>query len=238
MGLFLAASGVVGRDAAAVRNAIGAYVANVGGTFESRDGTTEDKNIGVMQEAAKLTTVLYPDGFSDFESLSQHLSTALETAVFSFHIHDGDLWMLIAFDNGREVAWFNPIPDYWGEVSTEERAKWSGDANVVASLVPGVSPSSISNYFRKLPSETEDEPAKAYDDDEFPIGSDWQLTDFMRRLGFVYPLDDKGVPTGETFFLKIRRRRPQSPQEGGQQPPTTSPAPVTKAASKPWWKFW
>ncbi len=238
MGLFLSASGVLSPDGAAVRNAIASYVTSTGGTFELRAGTTNDRNIGVMQSSESTTTVLYPDGFSDWDDLSKFLSLELKKPVFSFHIHDGELWMFIAFIDGKEVAWFNPIPDYWEEVNDEERSRWAGNAQLVASLVPNLAADSIERYFVPWTEDVLAAEQKSYNDDEFPIGVDWQLTDFMRRIGFVYPLDDSGNPTGETFYLKIRRQRPPSSDTNIPKSRPESPTTQPKSQDKPWWKIW
>lgn len=208
MGLFLSASGVVSPNGEAVREAISSYVASTGGAFELRSGSMNNRNIGVLQSSASTTTVLYPDSFVGWDDISKYMSVELKTPVFSFHIHDGDLWMFIAFDNGREVAWFNPIPDYWDEVNDAERSRWSGDAQTVASLIPGLQVDSIERYFTLWTDEVVDSEQKAYADDEFAIGVDWQLVDFMRRLDMVYPVDGSGTPTGDTFYLMMQRRRP------------------------------
>jgi hypothetical protein len=238
MGLFLSASGVVSPNGNAVRDAIASYVASTGGSFESRAGTTNDRNIGVMQSIESTTTVLYPDGFSDWDDLSRFLSLEVKRPVFSFHIHDGDLWMFVAFHDGKEVAWFNPIPDYWARVNDAERERWAGNAEVVASLVPGLAASSIERYFVPWSEDVLAAEEKSYDDDEFAIGVDWQLTDFMRRLGFTYPLDHSGAPTGETFYLKIRRPRTTSAATVTPTPLPESPSPQQKRSVKPWWRFW
>jgi hypothetical protein len=182
--------------------------------------------------------VLYPDGFSDWDDLSKFLSLELKKPVFSFHIHDGDLWMFVAFNDGEEVAWFNPIPDYWGQIDDAERDRWAGNAQAVASLVSGLDAATIERYFVPWAEDVLSAEQKSYDDDEFAIGVDWQLIDFMRRLGFVYPLDETGNPTGETFYLKIRRQK-QPP--GGVVPPASqpeTPSAPPKLPTKPWWKFW
>jgi hypothetical protein len=124
VGLFLSASGVLSPDGKAVREAIAAYVSSTGGTFEPREGTTNDRNIGVMRSTDSTTTVLYPDGFTDWDDLSKFMSLKVTRPVFSFHIHDGDLWMFVAFNHGKEVAWFNPIPDYWEEIGDAERNRY------------------------------------------------------------------------------------------------------------------
>ena len=47
--------------------------------------------------------------------------------------------------------------------------------------------SSIDNYLRFWTEEVfEEEGKKAYADDEFDIGEDWQMADFMRKLGYPY----------------------------------------------------
>lgn len=203
MGLFLALSGVLSGDAAAVKAAIASYAATNQGEFEPRTGTMDDDCIGILQSTAATTTILHPYNFLDWDDLSRHISDELQTPVFSFHIHDGDLWMFIAFKNGEEFTWFNPMCEYWGELEAEEQQRWSGDATAVASLVPGLDPSAIERYFVNWTEEVLENPEKAYEDDEYNIGEDWQLVDFMKRLGFAYPLDDKGEPTGETFFMKV-----------------------------------
>ncbi len=238
MGLFLSVSGVLCPDGEAVRDAIAAYVASIGGSFEPRAGTNNDRDICVIQSTEATTTVLYPHGFTHWDEISKSLSLALHKPVFSFHIHDGDLWMFVAFEDGNEVAWFNPIPDYWEEVDEIERSRWAGNAQSVASLVPDLAASSIERYFVPWSGNAFAAGQKSYDDDDFGIGVDWQLTDFMRRLGFVYPLDDSGNPTGETFYLKIRRRRASSDAAITPASQPEAPPPRQKPSHKPWWRLW
>ena len=146
--------------------------------------------------------------------------------------------MFVAFHDGKEVAWFNPIPDYWEQVADAERNRWAVNAQSVASLIPGLAPASIERYFVPWTGEVLAAEQKSYDDDEFAIGVDWQLLDFMRRLGFDYLLDDSGTPTGRTFYLKIRRQKPASGIGTILTPrPEALPSPQ-KLPSKPWWRFW
>ncbi len=39
---------------------------------------------------------------------------------------------------------------------------------------------------------------KAYPDDQHSIGEDWQLVDFMKKLGLDYPIGDDGI-AGKVF---------------------------------------
>ena len=205
MGLFLAASGIVGAESEAVERSIGSFASSHGGSFEPRSGTTDKPGIAVITQGGPNTTVLYPNGFMGWDELSQHLSKELQVAVFSFHIHDGDLWMFILFDKGNRVAQFNPIPEYWGELDPGEKVSWAGDVQAVCQHVPGLAPDLIKNYFTEWTEEVVGAGRKAYPDDEYGIGTDWQLTDFMRKVGLEYPIAKDGSPHGRTFYLKVRR---------------------------------
>ena len=123
------------------------------------------------------------------------LSEELGKPVFSFHIHDGDLWMYVLFDQGQEVDRFNPMPDYWEELDDEaERESWRGNATAVAERVPGLAPESIERYLIFWDDEillSAGRP-KAYPNDKFHIGDDWQIVDFMRRVGLSLPIDEQG----------------------------------------------
>jgi hypothetical protein len=207
MGLFLAASGVVGADSAAVERSVGSFASAHGGTFEPRSGTTDDPNIAVVTQGGPNTTILYPREFMGWDELSQHLSKDLQVPVFSFHIHDGDLWMFMLLDKGDKVTQFNPIPDYWEELEAEVRASWAGDAQAVCQHVPGISADSIRDYFVEWTEDVAGSGRKAYPDDEFAYGIDWQMTDFMRRVGLKYPVGNDGKPDGNTFRLRVRRVR-------------------------------
>src|SRR5436190_13752237 len=122
MGLFLAASGIVGAESAAVERSVASFANSHGGTFEQREGATDDPNIGVITQGGSNTTILYPREFVHRDDLSQHLSKDLRVPVFSFHIHDGDLWMFEMFDKGEMVTQFNPVPEYWDELDPDEKA--------------------------------------------------------------------------------------------------------------------
>jgi hypothetical protein len=141
-------------------------------------------------------TVLYPPDFFDWDSAAKYLSKQVGHPVFSFHIHDGDLWMFSLFENGEVVDQFNPVPDYWQELEDEERRSWQGNATVVAHRVPGLAPEHISKYLVQWDDEVFDSAArkKAYPTDQFFYGDDWQLVDFVGKLGLDYPVDDRGVP--------------------------------------------
>jgi len=169
--------------------------------------------------------------------------------------------MYVLFVNGEPVDQFNPIPDYWDENMTDEDIEsWKGDASVVARYAGNIQSSAIANYLTRWDLEAE-EPVKAYPDDEFD-NEDWQLLDFMKKIGLPYPLYDDDMPSGQTYKFWTR----ELPIRKAPSPTAATPTPVTSALrtsasgtsvpaasapgtstpvtstpvknKKPWWKFW
>src|SRR5262245_29586847 len=204
MGLFLSMSGVVGGNKDSVVDALRTYAEDNDGSLEQAELTTEDDGCLVTSEGTGGVTVLYPGHFFDWDSAAQYLSKRLRKPVFSFHIHDSDLWMYSLYQNGEVVDRFNPLPDYWQELEDDERRSWQGDAAEVARHVPGLAPEQIANYLVPWGDEVFEasERKKAYPTDRFCFGDDWQLDDFMRTVGLDIPIDDRGAPHGVTYRLK------------------------------------
>ena len=130
--------------------------------------------------------------------------------VFSLKIFDGDFWKYRLFANGDEVDHFNPIPDYFGELSEEELRSWAGDAAVVCQHWPNVAHEQISGYltrwddgedgltyFRNNFSE------KAYPEDVYGKGEAEQVSDFMSKLGLARPWDEEAWLPADEYLLEI-----------------------------------
>ena len=223
----MALSGVIDAPRLDVQNALTAFAQGCSGGLELAQGSTENPNIGVITKTGGNTTVLYPNGFCEWDDASKHISSRLGKVVFSLHIHDGDLWMFLLFQKGEEIGRFNPVPGYWEEVTPEDKAKWTGDAGLISGLIPSVPPDAIAKYFVEWDQEQAEE-VKAYPDDKFAMGDCWQMCDFMEKVGLEYPMGSDGSIRGDTFRFwtkefRIRKERPSTPPP--QQP-------------KPWWKFW
>ena len=149
---------------------------------------------------------MYPGDFLKWDDASQYLSKALGTSVFSLHIHDEDLWMYILFAKGEQVDQFNPIPNYWQrKMPKSDKQIWSGNAAVVAQHWPGLVSESICEYLVEW-DLNEGDSDNAYADDQFPYNECWQMTDFMHRLGLIYPIDDDGKINASTYRFVIADR--------------------------------
>lgn len=234
MGMFLSMTSVIGKTKDEVVNSLTNYAKSTGGGLEKANLAIDHDNCFVIAEANGNTTVFNSYAYLEWDKSSEFISKDLNAPVFSFHIHDGDLWMYVLFVNGETVDQFNPVPDYWDEnVSEEEMQSWQGDAATVAKYVKSVKPADIEKYLVRWDLEAE-ETEKAYPDDEFSQ-EDWQLLDFIKKLRLPYPLDDDGKPKGDTFKLWTKEL-PLKAQVTKVDNGTTKSN--NNNSKKPWWKFW
>jgi hypothetical protein len=234
MGMFLSMTSVVGKTKAEVVDSLSNYAKTVGGGLEKENLSIDNNNCCAIEEDKGNTTIFNPYAYLEWDNSSEFISRDLNAPVFSFHIHDGDLWVYVLYVNGETVDQFNPLPDYWEEnISEEEIRSWSGNARTIANYVSSVKPTDIERYLVRWDLEGE-ENKKAYADDEF-VQEDWQLLDFMRKLDLPYPLNDDGTPKGETFKLWTKELplNPPTQQRGKQKAASNG-----NSLRKPWWKFW
>lgn len=236
MGLFLALNSVVGRSAAEVANSLSKFVQQSGGGLEpSTQATLAHNGCGIL-EANGNTTILFPDHFMQWDDAAAFISAELHAPVFSFHIHDSDLWMYILYVDGTDEDQFNPIPEYWDDnIDEGEREYWKGDTAVLARFLPHINSSIIEKYLVHW-DEDMDTASKAYPDDEFNF-EDWQLLDFMRKLQLPIPLNDDLEPAGNLYKLWTRGVQPESSATTSPYSPATTTTEVI-GKKKPWWKFW
>jgi hypothetical protein len=230
MGNFIALSGIIGKTQEEVYASLSNYAKSVGGDLQQDNAINSDNaNCCIICEAHGNTTIFYPYGYLEWDDSSAFISKALNAPVFSFHIHDGDLWMYVLYNNGAIVDQFNPIPDYWESMTEEEIESWKGNAAIVAEYVTGIEPADIEAYLVRWDLEEDEEGEKAYASDTY-TREEWQLVDFMDKLRLKYPIDDEGNPEGQTYKLWTEKLRLPSEKK--------STIKEVKPLSKPWWRFW
>lgn len=144
MGLFLSMSGVLGAKTAEVESTLKTFCVDRKGKFEAKKLGTDERNCLVLREDKGGCSLLYPNNFMDWDEASKFISRELQKPVFSFHIHDGDLWMYLFFVNGEQKDQFNPIPQYWDE--DEDPEPWAGDAKKLAAAIPGLKAEDVAKY--------------------------------------------------------------------------------------------
>lgn len=229
MGNFLALSSIIGKTKNEVITSLTNYTISVnGGLQEESNIDSSTDNCCIIDEENGNVSVFYPNGYSEWDDSSAYLSKELNATVFSFHIHDGDFWMYVLYNNGQIIDQFNPIPDYWDEtISDEEMESWKGNANILAQYLKNVTPSDIDKYLVRWDLD-EEETEKAYSTDEYGQ-EEWQLIDFMNKLSLPYPVDFDGNPQGLTFKLWTKQLKLTTVKNKSN---TTA---IKK--EKPWWKF-
>ena len=166
MGMFLSLTSVIGKTENEVLNSLANYAKSVGGGLEKENLLIEHDNCCVIAEANGNTTIFNPYAYLEWDKSSEFISEDLSAPVFSFHIHDGDLWMYVLFVNGEQVDRFNPLPDYWDDnTSKEEMESWKGSAQTVSKYISNIKPADIEKYLVRWDLDAENE--KAYPEDEF-----------------------------------------------------------------------
>jgi hypothetical protein len=204
MGIFLSMSGIINKPDKEVEKALRSYAYSVEGGLLGEDVEEDHPNVTIISGQQPHTVILYPNDFVEWDDASVFLSRELQTSVFSFHIHDEDLWMFQLFHKGELVSRFNPVPDYWQDViSEQELQSWKGDAALLTDYVPGLTAEAIEKYFVRWDELGEEE--LAYPEDEFEYGDCWQLVDFMGKLGLSYPIDEEGNVQGKLYKLWTRQ---------------------------------
>ncbi len=206
MGGFATIVGIAGAEPAEVEESLRAYAQLKHGKFSrDRKGILPYALVITPGEPGRVSVLLpaYLNDWSACEKLARFLSKALKAPTFLFHVHDGDFWLYELFAGGKQVDFFNPIPDYWGEgVSAADKKECAGNACTVAKFWPDLKPSAIARYL-KFWDLDDDNPGKAYPDDQFDCGDCRQLNDFMRRLGLKSPLDENDETVGTPYRFDV-----------------------------------
>ncbi|MEN6306196.1 MAG: hypothetical protein ABFD91_00445 [Anaerohalosphaeraceae bacterium] len=230
MGLFLALSGVIGASEEVVVSSLRNYAAQKNGTFCAEQGEAKYPDVLVISSNQDRVSILYPEKFYEWDDTSRYLSETLSCPVFSLHIHDGDMWMYLLFKDGKQIDQFNPIPAYWEEMPEEEQKTWAGNADVIESCVPNLKKEMICNYL-KLWDYEDQSLTKAYPNDEYTYNECWQLCDFMKCLGLIFPEPTDSGIAKQAYRFTITKKRPNYKLSTDNIPPNKIP-------QKPWWKFW
>lgn len=187
MGLFLQAAILPKCRETDVRNAVEAVAEKgLGGFDDAYEGMYLIPEECRYKEYDGGVSILLNEDCCGYEALAEALSKEIETPVLLLYIYDGDYWGFFLYEKGLEMDRFSPVPDYFEDVSTEEIEKEKGNAEMIAKYFH-VDKASIEKYLVFWSEELlEKDMGKAYEDDEFQVGEDWQMADFMRKLGFPY----------------------------------------------------
>lgn len=138
------------------------------------------------QDYGNGVNILFNDSCFGYEGLAEALSKDIEQPVLQLYIYDEDYWGYYLYKGGLEIDCFNPMPDYFEEVSEQERKRTIGNSAIISEYFD-VQEDAIKNYLVLWTEERMDHYDKnAYANDEYCQCDCWQMVDFMRKLGFPY----------------------------------------------------
>ena len=179
MGAFINVLVVQNRSGEAVRNALEALGDNPAWNLIPGQCRYQERGGGV--------SVLLSDMCSGYDAMTQELSKELACPVMLCYIYDGDFWGYFFFDSGEHLDAFMPMPYYFEEMPEEEQQRVKGNSRLIAERF-NVKEEDVAQYLRLWTEQdlNGNEPGYAYPDDEFSIGEDWQMADFMRAIGHPY----------------------------------------------------
>ena len=88
---------------------------------------------------------VYPEGTrTDLDKLAKQLSKQLSCGVFTWNVHDDDIFYYTLFEDGKRRDGFNSSPDYFDPVSKGEMKRLHGKPEVLVPFcLPGVSTSQV-----------------------------------------------------------------------------------------------
>ena len=196
MGLFLQAAVMPGCKETDARAIVKAVAEKYSCSFDELENGAGADDIIISElipdecqyvESADGVSILFNEDCIGHDSLAKAMSKESGKTVLLLYIYDGDYWGYWLCDNGEMSDQFNPMPDYFEEVSEEVIQESKGNAQIIAEYFH-IDKASVEKYLVRWSDETMDE--KAYEDDEFGY-EDWQMADFMRKLGYPYKFDEE-----------------------------------------------
>jgi len=99
-------------------------------------------------------------------------------------IYDGDFWHYDLYEDGKSIDSFSTDSNYFTSDLTQVAVREEGHADLLAENWPGIADQDVIEYLRFWNDETI---GKAYPGDEYEYRDEWQVKDFIRRLGLDYP---------------------------------------------------
>lgn len=191
-------SAVIGRTHKEVLNALGKYTESADGGIQEEKRNIVDEFRCIIKEDNGSTTVMYPDGFLEWDSASKHLSIELDASVFALHKHEEALWLYILYEKGNIVDEFSPIPTFWDpKISEEEVRKLQGDADIVSGCIEGIKSKDVENYLIKWDKA---KTKRAYPYDQYGFEA-LQMHDFMKSIRVPDPVPLDGVMPSLVYRL-------------------------------------
>lgn len=119
----------------------------------------------------------------ELRRLAKGLSSKLKTGVFSFMVHDSDIFVYLFYENGKLIDQFDSKPDYFGPATKERRAKWSGHFERLVKYAPRTTTAETISDILFRPQLIEEERAAE-------LAGMLGINQHRARLGFKYAKEE------------------------------------------------
>lgn len=140
--------------------------------------------------------VIFNESANGYETLAKALSEEICVPVMLLYIYDSDGWGYFYCENGALKDLFSVCPEDASFIENEFDSQqqntdmvsnqYRDSVKFIADRF-NINANEIINYYRIWTDELIEEEEAAYEDDEFTYGDCWQMADFMRKLGFLFP---------------------------------------------------
>ena len=214
MGYFLAVTAFRSDSVADVSAAISDYLTGHGVSVETISSGPPDsgRDAQIYAPTNGWTVVLWPAYFNlhDFP-LARSVAAARNWLVSTVHVYDDEYWEHLAHNGPTELHAFCSRPNFWRDESPddfERVARYDSTPERLATVV-GAPVATIQPYLTDADTLSSFD-AKAYPDDEFPLGDFWVFTDFWRRLGIPYPTPPQNLATVLRLAKNFTRKLPNA----------------------------
>lgn len=137
------------------------------------------------------TLLILNEHAAGYDILAEALSAELHLPVMLLYIYDDDEWGYYYYDNGEKLDLFSVYP-------SEEAGDMSGNPDLIARKF-GVAVRDIIHYYKEWTDDLIESEEAAYEEDSFAYGDCWQMTDFMRKLGFPFPEGNGEAAEADSF---------------------------------------
>ncbi|MVX66087.1 hypothetical protein GKZ28_20620 [Clostridium chromiireducens] len=201
MRALISMSGIVGKSQDEVLGVLNSYFNKNSKVLKETALNTEIYKLFLLSESNNNSVILYPELFSEINEVAIYLGKKLDSPIFNFYIYDVDLWMYELFYDGKIIDRFCPLPRYIEDIGIEEIKLYKGNPKVVCKFLEAIQFDEIREYYKPWTEKLIKSQEKAYSNDEFTYGMNWQAVDFMRKLGLKYPIVDEEELIGRAFKL-------------------------------------
>jgi hypothetical protein len=204
MGTFVALSGIIGKTEIEALKALNSYFEKMNKELKETALNTEIYNLFILSEDKKNTVIIYPENFSEFREIAMHLTRELRVPIFNIYVYDIGLWMYEMYYNGEIIDKFIPMAKCLKDIQEIDIQSYKGNPNIVCKYLNNINIEDIKEYYKFWTDDFIKCKEKAYENDEFPYGVNWQAVDFMNKLNLKYPITDEEETIGRVFKLILR----------------------------------